>query len=245
MSVQITVPCRASFLSNFEESQYNGKKQGYKVQCLVPNDDKAVQKQIVKAIKKAANEKWGDKAPKLIKACMKSAQTFPFWPGENKVNGEGDVYDGYEGTHYLAAVNSKQRPGTFIPAPADYKSATGNRWMQITEESASEHDNAPYSGCHALVTVALWVQDDKNRKAIRCRFLGIAFLKHGDPFGGGDPVLREENAAEAFAGFEPEDDDDGADSFGGKSEALSDDDAYADDVSQQNDGGDDMEGLFD
>lgn len=120
-----------------------------------------------------ADKKWGNgdatKAQKMIDACMKDRKKSA-WQKEEYANDEGTVYDGFDDAFYIRARNPDVQPLLLdMNAEEVTRGATG----------------APYGGCFANVQVDLWLQANTFGKALRCKLLGVQFVRDGDAFTGG------------------------------------------------------------
>jgi hypothetical protein len=141
-------------------------------------------KALIAAIKAAAEKvkkaKWGDNIPKLKpeKVCLR--------------DGDLEEYDGYEGTAYVSASNSKP------PVLIDRKKDKDGKWIKLTGS-----EGLLYSGCYVNGIVRLWAQDNKHGKRINASLEAVQFLTHGDAFGA-KPI----DADEAFDDDDASDDDD-------------------------------------
>lgn len=86
---------RLSFPSLFSHEQYNGKSTGKYAATFLMDKDSKLAKEVQKAAKQVAEEKFGKKLPKGLKTCLK--------------DGDDVEYDGYEGMLAIKA-NTKRRP---------------------------------------------------------------------------------------------------------------------------------------
>ena len=119
-----------------------------------------------------AKEKWGAKAPAILKELRSKGRVCYKHEALSK---DGEVYDGFEGMHSLNASN-KARPLVL----------DGDK----TPLAAS--DGKPYSGCFVNASVELWAQDNQYGKRINATLKGVQFVRDGDAFGGGAPASPDE-----------------------------------------------------
>jgi hypothetical protein len=145
-----------------------------------------------------ADKKWGNgdaaKAQKMIDACMKDRKKSA-WQKAEYTNEADEPYDGFEDAFYLRARNEIQ------PLLLDHNA----------EEVGRGASGAPYGGCYANVQVDLWLQANTFGKALRCKLLGVQFVRDGDAFAGGARASKEDFRSLAVG--QDDDDDEEADEF--------------------------------
>lgn len=123
-----------------------------------------------KAFEKVAKEKWGDKAPVILKG-MKAQDRLALHDGATK-----SQYTGFEGNLFISA-RSKTRPTVF----------GRNR------EPLQPEDGKPYSGCYVNGSIELWAQDHKSYgKRINAQLRGVQFVADGDAFAAGTPAGEDD-----------------------------------------------------
>lgn len=138
-------------------------------------------KEIKNAAKDLMQKAWGGKP-----AGFKEIDCFG--DGNNKVNGEGAVYDGYKDMFYVSA-NNKSRP---ILLHKDK-----------TTVDKEDIEDVFQPGYRVNASINLWTQDNQFGKAIRCSLRGIQFRREDEVFGGGSVDVDLE-----FEDFSSSDDDD-------------------------------------
>jgi hypothetical protein len=117
------------------------------------------------AIEAACAEKFGAKAPAVLKA-MRATEKAGLRDGDLK------SYAGYPGNMYISASNT-MRP-TVIDADKTPLVAA---------------DGKPYSGCVVNASIEVWAYDHpKGGKGISATVLGVQFVKDGERFGSGSSV---------------------------------------------------------
>lgn len=143
----------------------------YRATALMDPDTEIGKKNIAKleaAIKKAAAGVWKDKADKVRKALEKDRRGLR--DGDTATNGEGDVYDGYEGMQFVSATNSK-RPKIL------------HRDKSVME--LDEISTKLYGGCYVNMIVSIWATSDKKfgGNGIFASLELVQFRRDGEPFG--------------------------------------------------------------
>ena len=153
---------RLTFPQVFEPKQVNGQGEPkFSAGFLFAKDHLAVAL-LLEAITKAAGEKWGVKAPEILKQ-LKAADKLCVHDGDSKSD-----YDGYAGNLFLNASN-KIRPLVIGP----------NR------EPLVAADGKPYSGCYVNVVIEIWPQDNQFGKRINASLMGVQFIRDGERLAGG------------------------------------------------------------
>ena len=165
---------RIGFAALWKPEAFAEGDPAYQAAIIIPPTHK-----VVKVIDKAylalatPDKKWGNgdavKAQKMIDACMKDRKKSA-WQKEEYTNEAGDPYDGFEDAFYLRARNPE-----VMPLLLD----------QDAEEVTRGARGAPYGGCYANVQVDLWLQANSFGKGLRCKLLGVQFVRDGDAFTGG------------------------------------------------------------
>ena len=123
-------------------------------------------KALAKAVEAVAKEKWGEKSAGVLAALRKGDKVC--YREEEKTNQSGDVYAGFEDSHWLSA-SSKVRPTVIDRDKSPLTSADGK----------------PYGGCYVNVIIDVWPQDNAYGKRINADLKGVQFVKDGDAFSGG------------------------------------------------------------
>jgi len=120
-------------------------------------------KEIKATAKQLMDEMWGGK-PNGFK------DIDCFGDGNNKVNAQGDVYDGYQDMFYVQGNNPK-RPLLLH--------------KDKTPVDKDEIEDVFQAGYRVNGSINFWTQDNKFGKAIRCTLRGIQFVREDETFGGG------------------------------------------------------------
>jgi hypothetical protein len=145
------------------------------VTAILPKDHPVI-KQLRAAEEQVAKEKWGEKAPAILKQIR---------AGDKGVVHDGDSkaqYDGFEGNAFVS-MRSEKRPNVY------------NRdGSQLTES-----DGVVYSGCYAHVMLEVWAQDNSYGKRINAQVTGVMFSRDGDSFGGGASPAAPDDFADLSA----------------------------------------------
>lgn len=130
-------------------------------------------KALTAAVENVAKEKWGAKAPGIL-AQIKAKGDLGYQETEKR-NGEGNVYDGFEGCHTLN-TSTKARP-------------------QVIDRDTSPltaADGRPYAGCYVDASIELWAQDNSYGKKINATLRWVQFRRDGAGFSGSAPVSQDE-----------------------------------------------------
>jgi hypothetical protein len=153
-------------------------KPAYSSTFIVPNDHPVVA-QLKKAEEQVAKEKWGEKAPAILKS-IRAADKGVYHDGDSKAQ-----YDGFEGNTFIS-TRSDKRPNVY------------NRdGSQLNEE-----DGVVYSGCYAHGMIEVWAQDNSWGKRINAQLTGVMFSRDGDSFGGGASPAAPDDFADLSAADE-------------------------------------------
>lgn len=121
----------------------------------------------------AAKDKWKDNAATMYKKL--AAEGSMCYSTAEKTSGKGEVYDGFEGMHWLSAANRIR------PTVLD-KDKT-----KLVDESAGR----PYGGCYVNAKVSVY-GDTRYGARINASLLGVQFVRDGDSFGGSAPASVDE-----------------------------------------------------
>ena len=172
-------------------------KESYGGSFLMEPDTAETAENIAKvdaAMKAAASEKWGAKAPDVYKS-LKAGGRVCLRDGDTKAE-----YEGFAGTMFVSASNSSKP--TLVDRVKD--SSTGK------PRRLEESDGKSYSGARYNVKIEVWAQDNKFGKRINASLMGLQFWEDGPRFGGGAVASEDDFDAEetAAAGDDPFDGDD-------------------------------------
>ena len=190
MQVQLK-NCRFNYIHTLKKRAFDGDEAGAKYSTtLLLEDGSDEMEQMEQAITEMAKDKWGAKAPGVLKKlrrddhlCLKN--------GEGKLDKNGEIVAGFEGHYYINASN-RDAPHTL------------NKYKQKitleTESGFTGERKGPYSGSYGCALVSLWIQDNKWGQRVNCQLDAIMFLREGDPLGGSGGVSLE-GAVNAFAGL--------------------------------------------
>lgn len=187
---------RLGFAALWKPEAFSDGEPAYQAAIIIPPSHK-----IVKAIDRTylelatKDKKWGngdaEKAQRLIDACMKDRKKSA-WQKAEYTNDEGTPYDGFADAWYIRARNPD-----VMPLILD----------QDAEEVTKGRPGAPYGGCYANVQVDLWLQANTFGKGLRCKLLGVQFVRDGDAFKGGATANKDDFKSLAV---KPSDDEDEA-----------------------------------
>ena len=127
-------------------------------------------KMIKDAMASVAKEKWGAKAPAILKE-MEAGGKLALKSGDSKAS-----YDGFEGMMFISAT-SKTRPLA----------------LNRDKSPLTEADGVLYSGAYVNCSLELWAQDNSWGKRINAQLGGVQFFKDGDAFAGGGSAADEDD----------------------------------------------------
>jgi hypothetical protein len=183
-NMKIQVPARAAFLNLFTAASYENGPPKWNGKFIIDPADTATVKKLDEGMMAAARLKWGEKAEKIMAGLVKTGKpktlevAFIKQPYLDK---EGDAYDGFEGMYYISASADPKRD----PRP-----------LVIDRDTSPlvESDGKPYGGCHVIVQVEFWAQDNNFGKAIRATLKAVQFVRDGDAFTGGAPAVPSDFA---------------------------------------------------
>lgn len=158
---------------------------------IVPNSEQ--QKLIEDAMLEVAKEEWGDKGPTILAGLVEDgAVAFTKKVYKNKTTGE--IYQGFEGKHYLATRNGKTQPTVFD---------------QYGEQISGKGDieRKAFSGAVVNASIEIWAQDSKDwGRRVNCSLRGIMLTGEGENVSGGSaPASADEFAGLAKAKAEADD----------------------------------------
>lgn len=195
-NVEVTLKnVRLSFENVFREQVMVDKETGkttkkFKANFLIDKSNKALINEIDDAIDEVIAAKWPSNPPKIKdeKLCMR--------------DGDDENYDGYAGTMYVSASNSK-RP-----------TVVGRDKQPLVEA-----DGIIYSGCYVNAVIRIWAQDNEYGKRVNASLEAVQFYKKGDAFGA-PPVDIDEK----FETYEDEEDGDSRSDRGGSRRSRDEDD---------------------
>jgi len=160
---------RLAFPVLFEARTVNGEgKPAFSASFLMDGADPQVEA-INNAIEQVAKDKWGAKAPTVLKQ-MRAQDKACLHDGDLKAD-----YDGFGGCLYVSARNPV-RPLT----------------IDRDRSPLTEADGRPYAGCFVNASIELWAQDNNYGKRVNASLRGVQFLRDGDAFAGGGAASEDE-----------------------------------------------------
>jgi hypothetical protein len=153
---------------NRDGSEQDGKPT-FSCNLLLPENDPQVDL-IEDAIEAAANDKWGDKGPRIL-AEIRAKDRTCLHNGNFKAD-----YDGYAGMYFLTA-----------------RTPTKPLVLDRDKRELHEADGKPYGGCYVNCSVDIYAQDHpKGGKRVNASFRGVQFVMDGDAFAAGPPADPDE-----------------------------------------------------
>jgi hypothetical protein len=126
-------------------------------------------KTINAAIDATAKEKWGAKAPEILKT-LRATDKVCLHNGDSKAS-----YEGFPGNLFVSARNAA-RPTVVGP----------------DKSPLVEADGKPYAGCYVHAVLELWAQDNKFGKRVNATLMGVQFYADGDSFTGGGVASEDD-----------------------------------------------------
>lgn len=178
---------RLAFESVFETRRIEGSDRDlYSGNGIFPKEHPAY-KLLEDAAVVVATEEWTTNAQKFIDLAKKKdgGKNWALKDGNNQVDKNGDIRDGYAGSFYVAP-NSKTRP-TVINRDGSPLTAK---------------DGVIYSGCYVDMIVEVYAYNHPTGgRGVSSELKGVRFREDGDAFSGGAPVT-----ADAFSAIAEDDD---------------------------------------
>lgn len=164
---------RLSWPKLYTAVQYQGKGDfNYEATFIIDPASEAA-KVLQAAYLEVARETWADKAEDHLANFKGNLLKTFFYSGSLKPEVEG-----YAG-QLIAKAKRKQKDGRPDVRDRDGKSPL------------AEADGRPYGGCYVNAILELWGQEGANT-GMRCKLLGIQFVKDGDRFSGGAPAQDDD-----------------------------------------------------
>lgn len=162
----------------FEAGTVGGEgKPAFSCTVLVPPGHPVLAK-LAEAEEAVAKEKWGAKAPDILKNIIRKADKGVVHDGDSKAQ-----YDGFPGNMFISCRSEKR------PLVLDRDAKT----------PLVPADGRPYSGCYAHVMIEVWAQDNKYGKRINAQLTGVMFSRDGDSFGGGAAPAKPDDFGDLSA----------------------------------------------
>lgn len=159
---KITTPkFRVGFPSVFKKNGMPGTPEtqwSYNVHMIFSKKENLSELKAI--IQEAIQEKWGGKVPAKLE--------LPFKSGEEKVNTNGEGYDGFDDSVVFCVAKSKSKK----PIVVD------QQCQPILDESEI------YGGCFAIGSVNAFAWEFAGKKGVSIGLLGLQKYSDGDPMGG-------------------------------------------------------------
>lgn len=190
---------RFNYCRLYEPSSFDGDPDKAKYSCtLLIEKGSKTQKLVDEKINEVAIEKWGeDKGPKLLKK-LRSDDKVCLRVGDEKLNRDGEVVDGFADHLYINASNA-QKP---IVLNANKE--------EVTAENQS---TGPKSGDYGSAVIRLWAQDNQWGQRINAQLDYVLLARRGDSLGGGSLLSADQAADQWFDDDETVPDEDGLDNL--------------------------------
>lgn len=168
---------RLAFEAIYVPKSFGDGDPAYGARLIIPPDHPQVA-EIEKAMLTAATDKWGDKAPNVLKMLVDDDKV-AFHKKEYKNKKTGEAYDGFEGMFYIGARNGGDNPTKPTAFAAD-------------NTPASADSGIIYGGCYVDASLDIYPQDNTFGRRINCSLRGVRFAAPGESFGGGQPASADE-----------------------------------------------------
>lgn len=165
MTTRVKIRGRLAFANIFEPKSVGDGGPRFSATVLFDRDSEA-HKAVLAAIDAEAANKWGAKAPAIVKSMLKAAQG---------CLQDGDTKSQYSGFEDHMFVSAGQTPDKGRP---DIRNAKG---LPVAAGDAQ----APYSGCYVVAHLDVWAQDNQYGKKVNASIAAVQFWKDGEAFGGG------------------------------------------------------------
>lgn len=139
---------------------------------------------VEKAIKQKAKETWEDKSEAILKS-LKTKSNQRFWgDGDEKLNKQGEPYDGYVGVKYVT-TSKTAKVGTIPPQIIDKQAKVVDPNNQVAYVEAAKE---LYAGCYVNAVIKIWAhkgnESNKWSDGIKAELLALQFAADGERFGG-------------------------------------------------------------
>lgn len=158
---------RLAFPSLFTPRASEGSDVARYSAILIFPPDHPANKVLKEAMAAVAKEKYGEKWSTVLKSLIDKNRVC--YRTDPKINKDGEVYDGFEGMHYVSASNRIQP-----------------RIVDGARNPLTEADGKPYGGCYVNAVLDVYALDHKDptigRRISAC-LLGVQFAADGDAFG--------------------------------------------------------------
>ncbi len=151
-----------------QKPQTGEGKEKFSVVAILAKDHPQLA-EIKAAISKVATDKWGAKAPDVLKQLA---------AGDRICLHDGDAKSdkpGYAGNLFINASN-ELRPGVYGPS----------------REPLVAADGKPYSGSYGNIIIEFWAQDNQFGKRINASLLGVQHVKDGERLSGGGVAAADD-----------------------------------------------------
>lgn len=171
----------------------NKKFGNYRAEVLIDPGSQA-EKDLDEAINNVAKEKWGAKAPTMLKVATANRKVCRK-PGEsmNPSKQTGEVADHYRGKIVLNAARKHDRDG----APNVYcaKLDKPSQLVRVHAESDLSKLVKPVGGNYCDVIVNVWPFEFDGSPQVNCTLETIAFRSEGDPITARDSMSESQLAS--------------------------------------------------
>jgi hypothetical protein len=182
MTVEVTIPNAVASFVKLAQPQEGDYGNSYRMNLIVDPNFAQLEK-LEAAMLEAANNKWADKGVATYNNLKEQDRVA--LKRRTLKNGEGKVYDGYEGKWFISSARAEKdgRPTVFTATNVEVK-------------DPDEIGRLIYSGCKVHAKLRLWAQDNKGGKRVNAELVGLMFAGEGTPFAGQASVASADDFAQ-------------------------------------------------
>lgn len=142
----------------------------------IPKNSPAA-KLLLDTYQQVATEEWKEKAGSVLQQLKgNNLKTFIT---DGDLFAEKEAHSG----HYI--ISSKRPKSDGRPDVRDRN-----------KQPLAQEDGKPYGGCYVRAILDVWAQDNQYGKGMRCKLLGVQFVKDGDAFAGTGSSASEDDFAD-------------------------------------------------
>lgn len=168
---------RIAFPELFQPKAFQDSEPAFSAVLAVDPANKVNVSMLDDAMAQAAKDKWGDRAPGILKDLVSKGRVgFVKAP---KTTSGGEVLDGFDGMFTLSTRSKPNQPPLILDRDR----------TKLTTDTGRI-----YGGCYVNASVSCWAQDNQFGKRINFQLLGVQFVRDGDAFTGGGRATPDDFA---------------------------------------------------